>query len=102
MKVNSFVVSECGNSPEEAWNRAQAIAALDNQDQPQNNYGILKKDGFDFIGRAYEGMTKEEMVFAAFNISKCHNKCNVENTKALCIDALNGEYYFIGKVALDK
>lgn len=102
MKENMFVVSECGNSPEDAWERAQALASFENQAEPQENVGVLYKNGIKVIGKVKHGATTLEARNNAHNILKNHKEITFDNPKALCIDAGGGEYYFIGKSKIDK
>lgn len=102
MRVDKFVVSECGNDAEDAWGRAQAIASLENQAEPQDNIGVLYKKGFKIVGKFNKNVKSLEAAKTARHVLECHMEISTHNDKALCLDAGNGEYYFIGKVELDK
>jgi len=102
MTISNFVVSECGNGAKDAWERAQSIASLENQAEPQSNVGVLHKDGFKVVGTIDEKASTVEANKAAHNVLKHHTEATIENKNALCLDAGGGEYYFMGKVELDK
>ena len=94
MFQTSFIVSECGNSPEDAWGRAVAMAEMEDYTKRRPHGGILDKKSFKIIGKLQEG---GDPLAAAKEIVDKHIESDPDSETALCIDAGRGEYYFVGR-----
>ena len=94
MFVLKFIVNECGNNADEAWEKAMGSAHYEYNPKSRLNSGIIDKSGFKIIGKISKGINPKEI---CNKILDNDPDASPSNEKALCLDVGDGEYYFIGK-----